>query len=270
MIGSNLEVALARRSWLLGIGLLVMAGCGPSFSGCGPIGFGTGGELGNAVFNYQCTQDSDPICDDEIFFPGNEIPPIAVGGEFQVAWSAKTTGFAEPASRDLVSLRNANALVAERPGSVALLAKEEGAIVDLVHVTLEAVHHVDVEAFDQAGLPSTVDADFTMTANQDTTVRAMSMNESGLVLGGALPCQWAVADESIAVIVGPVPLPPNDNQIRILAKAPGTTTVQVTLGDQKKTFTLNVTGGNGGNGGAGGMGGAGGAGGGMGGAGGAP
>jgi len=241
------------------------AGCAPSFGGCGPLGFGQPGELGTAVFNYQCSDLSDPVCDDEIL-ADHPIPDgVALGSRFRVFFAAKGDGMATPASRDILSF-DGDSFRAERTGTVALMANEDGKMVDLTHIRIEAPHHLNVTSFDGIGNAIAV-TELNLVAGQQNTLRAMSATESNRTLGGSLPCQWTIADESIATLVGS----PDDNQIGIIGQAAGTTTAEVTLGEHKATITLTITASNGGEGGAGGgMGGAGGAGGGMGGAGGAP
>ncbi|UQA60222.1 hypothetical protein [Polyangium aurulentum] len=262
---------MISRHWFLGIGFVMAAGCAPSFGGCGPLGFGQPGELGTAVFNYQCSDLSDPVCDDELLLDHPLPDGVALGSRFRIFFSAKGDGMATPASREILSF-DGDSLHAERTGTVAVMAQEEGRMVDLTHIRIENPHHVNVARFDDLGNLLVV-SELGLTAGQQGTLRAMSVTESGRMLGGSLPCQWTIADESIATIAGPA----EDNQIIIVGQAVGTTTAEVTLGAHKATVTLTVTAGSGGEGGAGGaggagggMGGAGGAGAGMGGAGGAP
>lgn len=246
----------AFLSLLCGVGLLV--------TGCG---LGTPGELGNGGFWHRCTGPSDPVCD-ELDFLFTEEPAlaldIAVGSTFSARYEGtkQVAGRVVSASQNLLSGDQGAGFEALRPGRAALLAEAGSSVVDLVHVRLAdaARVRIEVQSFDVASAEDVTEV--MMSPGDALVLRALPLDEAEVQLGGALPCAWTVGDTEIVQPSADL----SDNALGIEARAPGTTTAALTLGNLSAEVTLTVKGdgggGAGGQGGAGGEGGAGGAGGG--------
>jgi hypothetical protein len=251
----------------------IVCGVALLLGGCGPLGLGPGttGELGNGIFTYACSSDSDPICDDALGF--HEMPKaVAVGSRFGALFkpsgSSGNTGSAQvrPASRELLIETEDldSSFKAVAPGTAGLLAYRGSTVVDFIHVRLANIAHIQIDKLtDEFNLNRNGITSIDIDVDDDVTVRAAGVDESDELLAGALSCSWKSDDSAIAEIV----TLPSDNRIRVIGRAIGETKLRVEISELTAELTVKVTGKPAGAGGAGGAGGQGGAGG-MGGAGG--
>lgn len=239
---------------------------------CAPFGGtpGTTGDLGNGIFSYKCSSDSDPVCDDSVIL--HEMPAaIAVGSRFIAVYTPsgedgnKGTASVFPASRELIIETETfgSSFKAVRPGTAALLAQRGTTIVDFVHVRLASPAGVRIDATDDPtdGVWSAVTT-ITVKVDEPQTIRAGLVDEADELLAGALSAAWTSEDSAVAEIV----TLPTDNRIQVQGKALGETKLRVSLGDQSGEIVVKVVDGSGGVGGGSGGGGGGGSGGGAGGA----
>jgi hypothetical protein len=224
---------------------------------------GTPGELGKGGFVYRCDSDSDAACDD-----GAETHPmpgaVALGSRFSVTFSPRAgegSALVEPASKDFLTTTQSfgSSFKALKPGTVALLARRGDRIVDLIHIQIAPVEHIQVDT-GPVVRPSSLDVtSLTLSPGDTAELRAIPAGNAGEALAGSLSSTWSVADESVASISSLA----TDNHIVIHGKSAGATTALIEMAEVKAEVRITVTGGAGGDGGAGGAGGSGGAGGGQ-------
>lgn len=242
---------------------LLAAGCGP----IGPSTSGTQGELGNGLFSYGCDSDSDPVCDTG---DGAHTMPkaVAVGSRFSVTYTPTSTAedpqgsaTVEPASKELLVQTETfgKSFKAIKPGLGALLARRGQTIVDLIHLRLGAVDHVQIDAT-RSGDSTTKEgiSELVLGSGETAVLRATPVDEADELLGGALACAWTSDDSAVAKVTTIA----TDNQITVEGGSAGTTTMRLEMGDSKVDLAITVqaagTGGAGGGGGATGSGGGGG------------
>lgn len=196
---------------------------------------GTPGELGNGRFVYTCDGPSDPACDTEGWGSLDENDPIdtipgslAVGSTFQVALGNSGAGHGiVPVAPDMIAATGTSFEV-KQPGHVALLARApDGFVIDLVHVDAEVPDGVQLDT-------TSVEL---ASAGESQAVRAVPVHGS-VALYGALPCQWTIADDSVASILYPT----IDNVVAVVANAPGTTTLHLSLGELSYDLPVQVGG----------------------------
>jgi len=241
----------------LGFALLATA-CGS----LGPSSPGTQGELGNGQFSYGCDSDSDPVCDGG---SGTHPMPksVAVGGRFSVSYTPSSTSennqgsaIVEPASEELLVQTESfgSTFKAVKPGLAGLLARRGQTLVDLIHVRLATIDHVQVDRVDT---PAEKISDVELAVGESAQIRGTAVDAADEMLAGALTCAWSVADEKIAAATTLT----TDNSITIEGKAVGKTTLHLDMGDMKADLSVSIVAGTGGAGGEGGSGAGGGAGG---------
>jgi hypothetical protein len=234
---------------------------------CGPLGAdttGTTGELGNGVFSYLCDSDSDSVCDNGA--TGAQAMPksVALGSRFSVNYSPSdpTDGSAivEPVSEDFLTKTDevASSFKALKAGTAGLLAKRGETVVDLLHLAIKAVDHLQVDATGDTidGVREGVTA-LDLPVGRTLRLRALSVDVADEALAGALSCAWSTSDQAVAQVASLE----TDNEVTLQANAAGSATVRVQIEELAVEIALTVTGGEGGSGGQGGTGGTGGAGG---------
>jgi hypothetical protein len=247
-----------------------------AITACDPLRNQTGieGELGNGKFTYECAAVADPLCDNgetEIALDND----IAKGSRFEMKYRARDSGMTGVVSASDVRLEelssSSGVFEAKEVGKVGIVARRGSTDLDILHVYVAEVDHLEIEAGLATNTP-TVTTSFDADAGDHIVLRGFAVDDRSNLLAGALDCQWSVDDPTLVSIDSLE----GDNRIDITALSEGTATLTLTMGEQTAQFTVNVTGtigqgggGAGGSGGAGGAGGAGGSGGSIGGAGGA-
>ena len=192
----------------------------------------------------------------------------AVGARFSVTYTPASTAddpqgsaTVEPASKELLVQTETfgKSFKAIKPGLGALLARRGQTIVDLIHVRLGTIDHIQIDATGSAD-PTTKEGitELTLGVGETAVLRATAVDEADEMLAGALACTWTAEETAIAKVTTIA----TDNQITIEGATAGATTLHLEMGDSKADVALTITaGGSGGAGGAGGSGGAGGGGG---------
>lgn len=215
---------------------------------------GSSGELGEERFVYRCASDADPYCDAAFFdtycygsctrpFESNadeEVPgSIALGSRFLVladpgGFSAITPTSVSPS----IVAWDGDAFHAVALGEVALLAVEDGVAQDYKYIRVEAPARIRVDYIDALGARE-VDVDaVTVGAGDRGWLRALTLDDGGQPLYGALPCAWSTGDGTQIELDSD----PTDNLVRITADATETVTVPVhlSLGDFDATVSITV------------------------------
>jgi hypothetical protein len=216
--------------------MLALAGAIP---GCLPK---TGGEIGNGGFTYYCASDADLTCTYDLLGASTVPPAIAVGAHFELEFtedfwsdgSQPTVTSVVPAAPSMLSVEpgstpDATGFRFKEPGTVAVLARGGGEVIDFIHVTGAAL--ADVEIVDSLG-----DSANAVTVNgYSQKVRALPRDEMANTLAGALSYAWTSSDESIvSVAAGSTP---NEASLEPVGNGQATVTVQV----QGKQRSIVVT-----------------------------
>jgi hypothetical protein len=224
------------------------AGC-TNIDGVPPTG--TIGELGNGRFFYECDGASDPLCDvpvEDLTIPEG----VAVGSRFGASYTAElfTTKVrvlsAAPALLDNVDSFG-SIFEAHKPGVSALLAQQGDSFIDFVHVRLAEVDDIRIDSLDPVDEQI---ADIDLALGAVRLLRAVPTDEDGIMLAGALACDWSVEDESIARFI----TDSNDNQAALEGLSVGATTATIKMGALEVSIPVEVADGGIGGGGAGGSG----------------
>lgn len=236
--------------------LIMTAAAGLSLSGCGPLGPGSMGELGNGLFTYACDSDSDPMCDSGA--TGQAMPKrVALGSRFSVTFTAtdNASAIVEPVSEDFLTKTETvgASFKAVGAGVGGLLAKRGETVLDLYHVEISAVDHVQVDASGESIHTVEGISALELAPGETAELRGFAVDASDQVLAGALSCEWSTADDTVGEILTLA----TDNVITVQANQPGVTTLRLELEDAAVEVQLTVGDGGGtGGGGAGGGGGA--------------
>jgi hypothetical protein len=148
-------------------------------------------------------------------------------------------------------------------GTGGLLARRGNTVVDIIHLDIAPVDHVQIDASgDTVGEVEEGVVALTLPIGRTVRLRALAVDQADEVLAGALSCRWSSAEEAVARITTLA----TDNEVTIEATAVGAAVLRVELEDLTAEVAVTVVdggGGQGGNGGGGGAGGAGGSGGGQ-------
>ena len=235
---------------VLSLAVAALAACGPGLSG-------TPGELNKGYFYFNCANPSDASCE-------KTLPSaMAVGSQFQLSFASVSNsagtaiqkGEIKSASPKLLFQVSSNLFEAKAAGQVGLIGMREGRDIDLIHIWIRQVDEVRIDRRDDAMQSAEQNLETaSMVVGQELRLVAYPWsNLSQSALAGALDVSWANVDDAIASIVDE----PYAAEITVRADGPGTTTLTVGLGGQKRELPITVTGmGSANAGGAGGQGGA--------------
>jgi hypothetical protein len=220
---------------LVGIVGLVCVGCA---STCGEPRSGTEGqigELGNGDFVHGCLDRTDAACQLE------ESPDcIATGSRFEVNYqlldpSAIATDI-DPvlqvvaANEDFLGL--GQPFLARRSGRTAVLARESGHIIDLLH--LDLMEATEIEIVTEAG--EVIGDRLELARGATTTLFVRPRVEGCFVAGGALPLTVRRNVGLMRAVVGV-----DASDVLVLeGLAMGTLEVNVNLGELTRTLTIDV------------------------------
>jgi hypothetical protein len=243
------------RRWALTLLSLATAAC----SGSGGVNPGTVGELGEGVFNYQCVDDGDAVCNETASVDSQavetdlgvngELPTaVAVGARFDVHYFGQiTTDDGEILLLDVVPARsedvhNKGGFIITSPGLFAFLARSpKGVVADFTH--LEAMVPTDLDIWkDEVRVSS-----FELMEGAEANLAVVANDDAGIALAGALPYTWESSDEDL-VVVGPAGttgtpsggIEINDDEVRIIALAAGEAQLTVSRDDLSKQVTITV------------------------------
>ena len=210
--------------------------------GCGPIlpPGGESGEIGEGDFFWECTSQTDPVCENELD-PSSSFPQgsIALGSTFGVDFLRRLgdTPFhrVEPASHDMIRTVGSERFRAEKSGFVALLALSGDILIDITHVRIDEPDRLEI-GLDGGTLAA--GAAIELKELEDITLSATAVDTFGDFLAGSLFCQWSTDDDGIIELRRNR----NDNDMEIQAIAPGTAKLSVELGELSAELTIVVEG----------------------------
>jgi hypothetical protein len=234
--------------------LVALAGCDGNFDPSR-----VEGELGRGDFKYECVSPTDvacqPLCttifnchapstnEQALAFPSR----IAVGGLFSLSYvheggAASSRYRVTPASPSWVdtaagaspSVGSADeTFVAKRVGQLAFLARNEaGHVADLLHVEFVPLHHLEVNDF------GAVTTTIHLEPGGAVVLHAFPQGVDGRLLGGALSYAWSSSDEAVALLA----VDSASGQVNVEAKAAGTATVRVSVGEISREVAIVVEG----------------------------
>lgn len=189
------------------------------------------GALGQASLVGRCAE-GDAAC-------SRRAPqaPLAVGTRFYPEVAATIAGSTTPSLRlasvaDDVLAVDGDALVAQRPGAAAvLLTTDDGTVVDFVHVWIAPITAVTLARRDGERLAGALD----LTVGEDVTLVPELWNGAQRLAGDGAAAWTASGDEVLAILRDG-----SSDRRRLRARAPGTTTVTVAVGDARATVDVVV------------------------------
>ncbi|HEU4406582.1 MAG TPA: hypothetical protein VFS43_15050 [Polyangiaceae bacterium] len=214
------------------------------------------GELGRGDFNYECISPADVACEYRCtlftcqasatnerasVFPSR----VAVGGLFALTYvhegadassryrvvPASPSWVDTPAGANPSVASAAETFVAKRAGQLAFLARNQaGQVADLLHVEFVPLDHLEVNDF------GAVTAAVKLSPGESINLQAYPQGVDGRSLGGALSYAWSSSDEAVAAVaVGSA-----SDRVKIEAKAEGTATVRVAVGEVTREVSIEV------------------------------
>lgn len=239
-----MQVALGAFS------LSMIVACGDSGGG------GALGELGAGTFDYRCENSGDLKCSetgavDEFELgtdlgSGDSLPQaVAVGATFGIRYA----GSAGDDDDDFVTVdsvsaddkRGPNVFAIPQPVEAAITAtNSEGDIVDFAVITALEATELGVW-HDQEEL-----RDLSIDVGETVELTVAPRSESGTFLGGALPYNWRILDDSVAMIGELGDSARNDEirnegDIKLLGVSVGTTILRVRSGDLEAVVEVEVS-----------------------------
>lgn len=199
---------------------------------------GSQGDLGQGRFVYECIDETDSYCNPSSFDWSEPIPEaIATGASFVVEfqrdglYSATQVFSASPA----MLKQQDDGFVALLPGRVAILARENGKVVDFYHLLIEDPTQVKVDLVSDSRVLQEWIQFLDLQPGERVQLRASLLGGSG-TLAGAVDCQWIIEDDAVASFE-----PSSGNRsTELLAVGPGTTECRVIMGTTSARFTLTV------------------------------
>lgn len=219
-----------RTAGFLACAAAIAAGCDP----------GTEGELGRGDFVYTCPFGADdPVCS----FAGDEqgVPQVAVGGQLALRYESHDYGAfrVEPASDRHVAAGVSSFTVGIAGPTGFFSVDWDSDVYDLIHLWVRPIATLDVRCEGWAGFSDSCGPELAMQAGETGDVEAFPLASDGQLLGGALGYSWESADPSVASVE-----PAGSGRAaRILAGAPGATTLTVSAGGATASLGIVVGGG---------------------------
>ena len=196
----------------------------------------TGGALGRGRFHYECVEDTDVVC--QGFFDADAFPAaLAVGGRFAMSYApdgSEPLPVLEPAASNVL-LAEGSVMTFTRTGTSAVLAMLDGEVFDFVQLEAQEVAEIRVvdpdSGFYELGL-----TEVELETIEGAVLEAIPQDVFGRALGGAMEYSWTVDDDSIAEVVSLETL----RLVEIEPRAPGTTTLRVSVGGYEHAMPLTV------------------------------
>src|SRR5258708_5573485 len=177
-------------------------------------GCAMGGALHQATIVGRCAEN-DAACSRR-----HPLAPIAVGSRFLPEVSA------EIAAPDVIAVEG-SALVAKRPGAAAvLISTDDGSVVDFIHVWAAPATQITLARRDGDRVTGTL----ALAVGEDVTLVPALWNGAQRLAGDGGVTWSPMADGPVAILRDG-----SADRRRLRARAPGTTSVTVALGDVKTT-----------------------------------
>ncbi len=198
---------------------------------------GTGGELSNGAFIYDCSNTTDAACAGT-FTTTIPASGVAVGSHFKINYQGEHPETEDgvsfsvsvvPASPAMVEV-DSTGFRAKLPGQMAFLGRgTNGVVADFVHVRAAAIDRVEVS---ESGLPQ---QSVTLAVGQQVTLSAAPKDVTGQTLGGALAYDWLDSAPSIATLDAQ-----SGNVVTLYGAAAGSGNLTVTAGEASSTIGFTV------------------------------
>jgi hypothetical protein len=194
-------------------------------------GCGASGALQQATLVGQCNAD-DAACSKKA-----PLQPLAIGAHFHPDVSVSIAGTTTPnlvlssADSDILAVEN-GALVAKAPGAAAvLIATEDGAVVDFVHVWVAPITHVTLARRDG----DLISGPIGLAVGEDVTLVPALWNGAQRLAGDPEPT-WSV-DATTTLSILP---DGSSDRRRLRARAPGKAHVTVAFGAATTSVDVEV------------------------------
>jgi len=194
-------------------------------------GCAAGGALHQATFAGQCAAD-DVACSRR-----HPQAPLAVGSRFYPDVSASIDGtttpnlFLDSAAPEVLAVED-GALTARQPGaSAVLITTDDGSVVDFVHVWVAPVTRVTLARRDGDRITGPIG----LTVGEDVTLSPTMWNGAQRLAGDGGATWTSSTDGPISILADG-----STDRRRLLARAPGKTTVTVALGTVETRVDIEV------------------------------
>lgn len=165
------------------------------------------------------------------------LQPLAIGARFHPDVSVSMAGTATPnlvlsSADESVLAVEGGALVAKSPGaSAVLIATEDGAVIDFLHVWVAPITHITLARRDGDLIASSIG----LTVDEDITLVPALWNGPQRLAGSASPT-WSVdAETSLAILHDG-----SADRRRLRARAPGKAHVTVAFGSATTSVDVEV------------------------------
>jgi hypothetical protein len=194
-------------------------------------GCAMGGAMHQATMVGQCSKD-DASCSRKA-----PLAPLAIGSRFYPEVSTEITGTTTPnlhiesVEPGVIAVEH-GALVAKSAGTAAvLISTDDGSVVDFVHVWAAPVTEISIARRDGERITGSIG----LAVGEDLTLEPSLFN-GAQKLAGAPDATWTVSSEGVVSVLRDG----SADRRRLRARAPGTTTVTVALGDAKTSVDVEV------------------------------
>src|SRR5688572_22006484 len=169
--------------------------------------------------------------------PHKPQAPLAIGARFYPDIATTLDGTTTPnlrlesAAPDILAVED-GALVGKRPGtSAVLITTDDGSVVDFMHVWVSPITKITVARRDG----ERVDGSIGLAVGEDITL-VPALWSGAQRLAGEGNVTWTSSNErAVSVLHDGAP-----DRRRIRARAPGTSTITIALGDATATIALEV------------------------------
>ena len=190
-----------------------------------------GGALHQATLVGQCAND-DVGCSRR-----HPLAPLAIGAHFHPEVSTELAGTSTPnlhlesAAPDVLAVES-GALVAKREGtSAVLISTDDGSVVDFVHVWVAPVTQITLARRDGDRIAGTLG----LAVGEDVTLVPALWNGAQRLAGDA-DATWSLSATGPVTVLSDC----SADRRRLRARAPGTATITVALGDAKASIDVEV------------------------------
>jgi hypothetical protein len=168
----------------------------------------------------------------------NPQAPLAIGSRFYPDVSAALDGTTTPNLRlesaipEILAVTDDGALVGKKPGSTAvLITTDDGSVVDFIHVWVSPITKLTLARRDG----DRIGGGISLAVGEDITLEP-TLWFGAQRLSGDADITWTASDDKVISVMRDG----STNRRRLRARAPGTSTITVALGDAQTTVALEV------------------------------
>jgi hypothetical protein len=196
----------------------------------------TPGELGNGAFRYVCATEGDALC--AVGEKATDFPErVATTSFFDVRFEPFGGSGAPrfeivPAASGIID-EDSDILQAKAAGVVALLARStsDGRVFDFIHIHVVDVAKIRLES-------GGVSPRLTWDTGKPQKLRAVPLDERGLVLAGGLSYEWETSDRAIVRVERANPA----REMEFMPLSRGEATISVKAGARTEALVVTVQG----------------------------